>query len=82
MEMYFENSSKQKKKLIKTDYIEDIYDVMEDFFEEHKRRPHLLKMKMERNILRISFETGCEGFVVDGIEESQIQELKDMLAGE
>lgn len=79
MEMYFENSSKQKKKLITTDYIGDIYDVMEDFFEEHKRRPHLLHMEYVENNLKITFESGCEGFVINNIEETQIQELKDML---
>lgn len=77
--MYFENSSKQKKKLITTDYIEDIYDVMEDFFEEHKRRPHLLHMENVENNLKITFESGCEGFLISDMQEAQIQELKYML---
>ena len=79
MEMYFENSSKQKKKLITTDYIEDIYDVMEDFFEEHKRRPHLLHMEYVENNLKITFESGCESFLISDMQEAQIQESKYML---
>lgn len=82
MEMFFENSSKQKKKLIVTDYIEDLYDVIEDFFEEHKHRPHLLSFKLEGNECHISFESGCEGFVIENITSPGVIELKTLLARE
>lgn len=75
MHCYFENSSKQKKFLVETDYTEDIIDVMEGFFEEHGHRPHVLIPVMKDNVLRIGIESGCEAFVIDEINEEQADEL-------
>lgn len=82
MVLFFENSSKQVKKLIESNYIEDLFDVIEDFFEEHKHRPHILRFVSDGRECRISFESGCEGFVIDDIAASEVLELKKLLSGE
>lgn len=82
MKMFFVNSSKQYKKLIESDYIEDLYDVIEDFFDEHKHRPHLLRFVSEGSECKISFESGCEGFEIEDVSASDVTELKKLLDGE
>ena len=75
MHCYFENGSKQKKLLVETDYTEDIFDVIEGFFEEHGHRPHVLIPIVKDGTLRIGMDSGCEAFVIDEIASNQIDEV-------
>ena len=75
MQCYFENGSKQRKLLVETDYAEDIFDVIEGFFEEHGHKPHILIPIVSDGVLRIGMQSGCETFVIDVITNDQIEEL-------
>lgn len=78
MILYFMNDSKQKKKLLESDYVEDIYDVMEAFFEEHRFRPHFIRSSFEEG-WKVTFGSMTECFVIEGYSETDIEEAKKFL---
>lgn len=78
MLLYFTNNSKQKKKLIESDYAEDIYDTILSFFEEHRKFPHFLHVEQEDNKTRISFGSVSEFFYVEGVSKMDYKELHEL----
>lgn len=81
MLLFFTNDSKQKKKLIETDYVEDIYDVIESFFEDHGFRPHFVKTEFEP-VWKISFGSTSEYFFVENYSQENIDEAKEYIQEE
>lgn len=75
----FQYENKQKKYLIETDYTEDIYDVIEDFFESKGHRPHVLIPTYELGVLMIRFGRGNEGFVIEDINKESADEVVSFL---
>lgn len=69
MTLYFVNGSRQKKKNIESDYAEDIYDSILDFFESHGHLPHFLELMQSDKDAVITFESNCEHFLVEDAEE-------------
>lgn len=80
MILYFINGSYQKKKLMESDYADDIYDMLTAFFEEHKHFPRFLKCKRADDSLIINFESVTEHFLVDDASESDEEELSKYIA--
>lgn len=80
MLLYFTNDSKQKKKLIESDYAEDIYDTILSFFEEHRKFPHFLHVEQEQDKVKISFESTSEFFYIEGVMAEEYEELQDLFA--
>lgn len=79
MLLYFTNDSKQKKILIESDYVEDIYDEIQAFFEEHHIRPHFINVVSDVKGCIISWNSQTEKFVCEGIAKEQVEELKILL---
>lgn len=77
MILYFTNNSKQKKILIETDFVEDIYDVILAFFEDYKIRPHFIRFDSSCEECKITWDSLSEMFVCENIDENQVKELKD-----
>lgn len=69
MTLYFVNGSRQKKKIIESDYAEDIYDSILDFFESHGHLPHFLELMQSDRDAVVTFESSCEHFLVEDAEE-------------
>lgn len=80
MLLYFTNNSKQKN-LIKTDYIEDVYDEIIAFFEDYKIRPHFIKVENFGAGCKITWNSQTEMFVCEDVMAEEIEELKDLLEG-
>ena len=78
MLLYFTNNSKQKKVLIETDYVEDIYDEIMAFFEDYKIRPHLIEIRNEESGCSIGWESQSEFFICEGASNDDIDVLKQM----
>lgn len=80
MTLYFTNDSKQKRILIKTNYIEDIYDTVLSFFEDHHIRPRFLCLdENESGEWKISFGSITEFFYVTDITGQNMDELRDLM---
>lgn len=77
MILYFTNDSKQKKKLLETDYVEDIFDEITAFFEEHHFRPHFLQVQKYEGEPRIVFGSMTEYFGVMDVSEADAKELME-----
>lgn len=69
MTLYFVNGSKQKKNIIESDFGEDIIDMIIDFFESHKRFPHILEIVDEADKLIIKINNSSEHFLIEDIDE-------------
>jgi len=77
--LYFVNGSHQKKKLIESDFADDLYDVLMDFFEEHKHFPRFLQMENKDKAVRITFESASEHFLVEDINEDEASEFEEII---
>lgn len=75
MELYFVYGNKQKKKLVESDYADDIYDVVLAFFEEHKVFPHILRLERDGADAIISMPNTAECFCISNIDNEQYMEL-------
>lgn len=60
MLLYFTNNSKQRKILIETDYVEDVYDEIQAFFEDYNIRPHFIGIVNGDNVCKISWNSQSE----------------------
>ena len=69
MILYFVNGSKQKKKIIESDYGEDIIDMIIDFFETHNRFPHMMQIARVESNLIIRMANSSEHFLVEDVDE-------------
>lgn len=78
MTLYFTNNSKQKKLLIETDFVEDIYDEIQAFFEDYKIRPHFIKFECVDDVCKIMWNSLSEMFVCENITEDLVLMLKDL----
>lgn len=74
MTVYFVNGSLQKKKLIESDYAEDMIDIILDFFESHGSIPHMLEIRREQTDLLVVLPNTREHFLITdvGAEDEQI----------
>lgn len=79
MILYFTNSSKQKKMLIETDYVEDVLDGILAFLEEYRIRPHFMCISANENRYIITWESWSEMFVCEGMTEEDSRELKKLM---
>lgn len=77
MELRFVNGSNQKKKIIESDYMEDIIDMIIDFFETHNRFPHVMYLEHENDNICVSFIGTCEHFEILHVDEDGKCELAD-----
>lgn len=80
MILYFVNGSHQRKCLFESDFVDDLYDVMIGFFEEHGKFPHFLEMKKDSNCCGVYFESSSEYFLFENIDNNQIEELSELIA--
>lgn len=78
MILYFTGCSKQMKYLIDTDYVEDIYDEIETFFEEHKIQPHIIDLRQSPAGYELWFGSMSERFVIEGMDDNSASEFKAM----
>lgn len=81
MILSFTNNSKQKKILIETDFVEDIYDEIQAFFEDYKIRPHYIKFEYVNATCKIMWNSLSELFLCENISAEQISELKELFEG-
>ena len=79
MKLYFTNDSKQKKTLIESDFIEDIFDEMMAFFDANRIWPHFLEPAYDEGSIKISFGSTSEYFVVLDVTEIDLEELKEFI---
>lgn len=79
MYLYFVNGSKQRKELVESDYVEDIIDVMIDFFETHNRFPHVMQAVRKDEFVMIIMANTSEHFLVTDVSEEDEEELKNGL---
>ena len=81
MLLYFTNNSKQKKVLIETDYIEDVYDEILAFFEDYKIRPHFIMVDSIDIGCKIFWNSQTEMFICEDVIAEEIEELKVLFEG-
>lgn len=79
MILYFVNGSQQKKKLIESDFADDIYDMLIGFFEDHGHYPRFLECKREDESIVISFESASEHFLIENVNDSDEDELMSLV---
>lgn len=77
MTLYFTNDSKQKRMMIKTNYVDDIYDMIICFFEDHKIRPKFLQLDDIEDGWKISFGSMSEFFYVEGVTDENRRDLEE-----
>lgn len=80
MRLLFTNDSKQIRMLIVTDFVEDIYDEIEAFFEEHRIMPHIIDIREAVDGYELWFGSMSEHFIIEKMPESEMEELKAMYA--
>lgn len=80
MHLYFTNCSKQKKVLIDSEYVEDIYDEILTFFEEYHIFPHFISIQKEDEECKVYFNPNSEYFGITDIKEDEIKELQKLFA--
>ena len=78
MILYFTNSSRQKKILADTDYVEDVYDEILGFFEYHKIKPHFIKLDKMDAGYKVCWNSQSEYFGCEGITADEVQTLKKL----
>lgn len=78
MRLLFTNCSKQKKLLIETDYIEDIYDEVEIFFEDHKIRPYYIDIRKTENAYEVWYGSMSERFIIEDMDDGDASILRGM----
>ncbi len=79
MVLYFRNDSRQERILIQSRYVEDIYDTLITFFEDHKIRPRFLNLDDSiPGEWKITFGSMTEYFHVTGVEEGDLEELREI----
>lgn len=79
MILYFINGSHQQKVLLESDYVEDLYDILLGFFEDHGRYPHFLTLERVGDSCEIHFESSSEYFFLEGADDEQINEFSELL---
>lgn len=79
MKLYFTNDSKQKKTLIESDYIDDIFDEMMAFFDANRTWPHFLNPIYNERMIEIRFGSSSEYFVVLDANENDLDDLKRLI---
>lgn len=77
MILYFTNDSRQKRLLVKSNYVEDIYDGIMAFFEDNHIRPRFIQLKREEIPWKIFFGSMSEFFFVEEITEKNKKDLED-----
>lgn len=77
MKLYFVNGSKQRKFMLETDYVDDIYDEIEAFFCEHHFEPHFLVTKRAENEWQIRFESQSEYFAIENVDDADEEEFRE-----
>lgn len=76
MKLFFVGGSKQEKLLFESDYVDDLYDVMISFFEEHRYYPHFIRFERCENHLFLYFTHTKECFLIKGIDSDCEEELR------
>lgn len=72
MKLYFINDSRQKRLLDETNYVEDIYDMIDAFFEDHGVKARFIQTSFQEG-WNITFGSFTEKFVVDDYSDEDIQ---------
>lgn len=79
MKLLFVNGSKQQKKIVESDYMEDIIDMILDFFETHNRFPHVMYMEEEDDYTCIKIAGTAEHFRITDVDEEGKKALTEWL---
>ena len=79
MKLYFTNDSKQQKRIVESDYVEDLYDEIIMFFEDHHKFPHFLEASIEDEVIKVIFGSSSEYFYIDTNDESVYLEFTELL---
>ena len=79
MILYFINGSHQRKLLLESDYVDDLYDMLIGFFEEHGKYPHFLKLERLSDNCEIHFESSSEYFMLEGADDEQVNEFSEFV---
>ncbi len=82
MKIIFVNGSKQHKCLLESDYVDDLFDTMIGFFEEHGKYPHFLKAQTAGEDLKVTFESQSEYFLLSGASGEEREEFSELLESE
>ena len=81
MTLYFINGSHQQKYLVESDYIEDIIDIIIDFFESHNSFPHMLTVRREKEDIRIAMANTREHFRITNVSAEGELALTEWIEG-
>ena len=79
MRLYFTNDSRQKKLISESDYVEDLYDEMIMFFDDHHKYPHFIEANIEDSVIKIEFGSDTEYFYIDSDDEDILDEFMELL---
>lgn len=82
MILYFVNGSRQKKFLLQSDFVDDIYDVIIGFFEEHGKFPHILTGMKKDDKFEVHFDNSCEVFLIEDADNDNQNELMNIIKEE
>lgn len=80
MKLYFCGGNKQEKFLFESDYVDDLYDVMIAFFEEHRYFPHFIRLERKEDCLFLFFTHTKECFIIKNAVDECEEELRDLFA--
>lgn len=72
MKLYFINDSRQKRLLDETNYVEDIYDMIDAFFEDHGVKARFIQTSFKQE-WSVTFGSLSEKFLVEDYSEEDIQ---------
>lgn len=78
MKLYFFNDSRQKRLLDETHYVEDIYDMIDAFFEDHGVKARFIQTSFQEG-WSVTFGSFTERFVVEDYTEKDIQDAISFL---
>ena len=81
MTLYFINGSHQQKYLVESDYIEDIIDIIIDFFESHNSFPHMLTVQRENEDIRIEMTNTREHFRITDVSAEDEEAVTEWIEG-
>lgn len=79
MILYFVNGGKQKKYLVKSDYAEDIIDVIIEFFESHNRFPHRLELVVVDDEIIVKMANTTEHFLITEVASEDVDLIKEWI---
>lgn len=80
MILEFENGTHTRKELTRTDMVEDIFDVVQAFFEEHRFRPPYMRFTFNSDEWKIDIGSMTEFFFVKEFEDENIGDMKQFLS--